>query len=95
MIRKFKTNIPNNYFKDYYNLNKPMDKMTIKLELTIYELDILVTSMDEELRIQESFIGDKDEDEYDRKLYEETKALMDKLDQRLLKEKEKEKNNDS
>ena len=67
--------------------------MTIKLELTIYELDILVTSMDAELRIQESFIGDKDEDEYDRKLYEETKALMDKLDQRLLKEKEK--NNDS
>ena len=93
MIRKFKTNIPNNYFKDYYNLNKPMDKATIKLELTIDELDILVTSMDEELRIQESFIGDKDEDEYDRKLYEETKALMDKLDQRLLKEKEK--NNDS
>ena len=69
--------------------------MTIKLELTIYELDILVTSMEEELRIQESFIGDKDEDEYDRKLYEETKALMDKLDQRLLQEKEKEKNNDS
>jgi len=66
--------------------------MTIKLELTLKELDILVDSMDEELKIQESFIGDKDEDEYDRKLYEETKALMDKLDQRLLKEKEK--NND-
>jgi len=63
--------------------------MTIKLELTLKELDILVDSMDEELKIQESFIGDKDEDEYDRKLYEETKALMDKLDQRLLKEKEK------
>ena len=93
MIRKFKTNIPNNYFKDYYNLNKPMDKMTIKLELTIDELDILVDSMDAELILQESFIGDKDEDAYDRKLYEETKALMDKLDQRLLKEKEK--NNDS
>ena len=67
--------------------------MTIKLELTLKELDILVDSMDEELRIQESFIGDKDEDEYDRQLYEETKQLMDKLDQRLLKEKEK--NNDS
>ena len=93
MIRKFKTNIPNNYFKDYYNLNKPMDKATIKLELTIDELDILVDSMDSELILQETFIGDKDEDEYDRKLYEETKALMDKLDQRLLKEKEK--NNDS
>ena len=66
--------------------------MKIKLELTLKELDILVDSMDEELKIQESFIGDKDEDEYDRKLYEETKALMDKLDQRLLKEKEK--NND-
>ena len=66
--------------------------MTIKLELTLKELDILVDSMDEELKIQESFIGDKDEDEYDKKLYEETKALMDKLDQRLLKEKEK--NND-
>jgi len=63
--------------------------MTIKLELTLYELDILVTSMDEELRIQESFIGDKEEDEYDRKLYEETKALLYKLDQRLLKEREK------
>ena len=63
--------------------------MTIKLELTLKELDILVDSMDEELKIQESFIGDKDEDEYDKKLYEETKALMDKLDQRLLKEKEK------
>ena len=59
--------------------------MTIKLELTLKELDILVDSMDEELKIQESFIGDKDEDEYDRKLYEETKQLMDKLDQRLLK----------
>ena len=93
MIRKFKTNIPNNYFKDYYNLNKPMDKATIKLELTIDELDILVDSMDSELILQETFIGDKDEDEYDRKLYEETKALMDKLDQRLLKEKEK--NNDN
>ena len=67
--------------------------MTIKLELTIDELDILVDSMDSELILQETFIGDKDEDEYDRKLYEETKALMDKLDQRLLKEKEK--NNDN
>jgi len=67
--------------------------MKIKLELTLKELDILVDSMDEELKIQESFIGDKDEDEYDRKLYEETKQLMDKLDQRLLQEKEK--NNDS
>jgi len=67
--------------------------MIIKLELTLKELDILVDSMDEELKIQESFIGDKDEDEYDRKLYEETKQLMDKLDQRLLQEKEK--NNDS
>ena len=67
--------------------------MTIKLELTLNELDILVDSMDSELILQETFIGDKDEDEYDRKLYEETKALMDKLDQRLLKEKEK--NNDS
>ena len=63
--------------------------MTIKLELTLKELDILVDSMDSELQIQESFIDDKDADEYDRKLYEETKALMDKLDQRLLKEKEK------
>jgi|TARA_B100000497_G_C7632148_1_gene379940 hypothetical protein len=67
--------------------------MTIKLELTLNELDILVDSLDSELHIQESFVGDKDEDEYDRKLYEETKQLMDKLDQRLLKEKEK--NNDS
>ena len=69
--------------------------MTIKLEITLDELDILVDSLDSELQIQESFIGDKDkdEDEYDRKLYEETKALMDKLDQRLLKEKEK--NNDN
>jgi len=67
--------------------------MTIKLEITLNELDILVDSLDSELHIQESFIGDKDEDEYDRKLYEETKQLMDKLDQRLLKEKEK--NNDS
>ena len=66
--------------------------MKIKLEITLDELDILVDSLDSELQIQESFIGDKDEDEYDRKLYEETKALMDKLDQRLLKEKEK--NND-
>ena len=63
--------------------------MKIKLELTLRELDILVDSLDSELQIQESFIGDKDEDEYDRKLYEETKELMDKLDQRLLKEKEK------
>jgi|DEB0MinimDraft_4_1074332.scaffolds.fasta_scaffold144121_2 hypothetical protein len=67
--------------------------MKIKLEITLDELDILVDSLDSELQIQESFIGDKDEDEYDRKLYEETKALMDKLDQRLLKEKEK--NNDN
>ena len=67
--------------------------MTIKLELTLKELDILVDSMDEELRIQESFIGDKEEDEYDRKLYEETKLLMDKLDKRLLKEKEKKNDN--
>jgi len=67
--------------------------MTIKLELTLNELDILVDSLDSELHIQESLVGDKDEDEYDRKLYEETKALMDKLDQRLLKEKEK-KNDD-
>jgi len=67
--------------------------MTIKLEITLNELDILVDGLDSELHIQESFIGDKDEDEYDRKLYEETKQLMDKLDQRLLKEKEK--NNDS
>jgi hypothetical protein len=67
--------------------------MTIKLELTLNELDILVDSLDSELHIQESFVGDKDEDEYDRKLYEETKQLMDKLDQKLLKEKEK--NNDS
>ena len=63
--------------------------MKIKLELTLKELDILVDSLDSELQIQESFIGDKDEDEYDRQLYEETKALMDKLDQRLLQEKEK------
>lgn len=67
--------------------------MKIKLELTLKELDILVGSMDSELQIQESFIDDKDEDEYDRQLYEETKALMDKLDQRLLQEKEK--NNDN
>lgn len=67
--------------------------MKIKLELTLKELDILVDSLDSELQIQESFIGDKDEDEYDRQLYEETKALMDKLDQRLLQEKEK--NNDN
>jgi len=67
--------------------------MTIKLEITLNELDILVDSLDSELHIQESFIGDKDEDEYDRKLYEETKQLMDKLDKRLLQEKEK--NNDS
>ena len=63
--------------------------MKINLELTLKELDILVDSLDSELQIQESFIGDKDEDEYDRQLYEETKALMDKLDQRLLQEKEK------
>lgn len=67
--------------------------MKIKLELTLKELDILVDSLDSELQIQESFIDDKDEDEYDRQLYEETKALMDKLDQRLLQEKEK--NNDN
>jgi len=67
--------------------------MKINLELTLKELDILVDSLDSELQIQESFIGDKDEDEYDRQLYEETKALMDKLDQRLLQEKEK--NNDN
>ena len=67
--------------------------MTIKLELTLNELDILVDSLDSELHIQESFVGDKDEDEYDRKLYEETKQLMDKLDQRLLKEKEKKNDN--
>jgi len=67
--------------------------MKIKLELTLKELDILVDSMDEELKIQESFIGDKDEDEYDRKLYEETKALINKLDKRLLKEKEKKNDN--
>ena len=67
--------------------------MTIKLELTLNELDILVDSLDSELHILESFIGDKEEDEYDRKLYEETKALMDKLDQRLLKEKEKKNDN--
>ena len=67
--------------------------MTIKLELTLNELDILVDSLDSELHIQESFVGDKEEDEYDRKLYEETKLLMDKLDKRLLKEKEK-KNDD-
>jgi hypothetical protein len=67
--------------------------MKIKLELTLKELDILVDSLDSELQIQESFIGDKDEDEYDRKLYEETKALMDKLDQRLLKEKENKNDN--
>jgi len=63
--------------------------MKINLELTLKELDILVDSLDSELQIQESFIGDKDEDEYDTKLYQETKELMDKLDQRLLKEKEK------
>tara|TARA_R110002033_G_scaffold99264_1_gene147675 strand:+ start:261 stop:458 length:198 start_codon:yes stop_codon:yes gene_type:complete len=62
--------------------------MTIKLELTLNELDILLTSMDSEVEIQQSFIGDKEEDEYDRKLYEETKALMHKLDKRLLKERE-------
>ena len=67
--------------------------MKIKLELTLNELDILVDSMDSELILQETFIGDKDEDEYDRKLYEETKALLYKLDQRLLQEREK--NNDS
>ena len=63
--------------------------MTIKLELTLNELEILVDSLDSELHMQESFIGDKEEDEYDRKLYEETKALINKLDKRLLKEKEK------
>jgi hypothetical protein len=62
--------------------------MTIKLEITLNELEVLVDSLDSELHIQESFIGDKHEDEYDRKLYEETKALMNKLDKRLLKEKE-------
>jgi hypothetical protein len=67
--------------------------MKIKLELTLKELDILVDSLDSELQIQESFIGDKYEDEYDRKLYEETKELMDKLDQRLLKEKENKNDN--
>jgi len=46
----------------------------IKLEITLDELEILVDSLDSELHMQESFIGDKEEDEYDRKLYEETKA---------------------
>ena len=63
--------------------------MKIKLEITLDELEILVDSLDSELHMQESFIGDKEEDEYDRKLYEETKALINKLDKRLLKEKEK------
>ena len=62
--------------------------MKIKLQITLDELEILVDSLDSELHMQESFIGDKEEDEYDRKLYEETKALMNKLDKRLLKEKE-------
>tara|TARA_A100000172_G_scaffold31273_1_gene18619 strand:- start:465 stop:701 length:237 start_codon:yes stop_codon:yes gene_type:complete len=63
--------------------------MKIKLQITLDELEILVDSLDSELHMQESFIGDKEEDEYDRKLYEETKALINKLDKRLLKEKEK------
>ena len=67
--------------------------MKIKLQITLDELEILVDSLDSELHMQESFIGDKEEDEYDRKLYEETKALINKLDKRLLKEKEK--NNDN
>ena len=63
--------------------------MKIKLQITLDELEILVDSLDSELHMQESFIGDKEEDEYDRKLYEETKALINKLDKKLLKEKEK------
>ena len=63
--------------------------MKIKLQITLDELEILVDSLDSELHMQESFIGDKEEDEYDRKLYEETKSLINKLDKRLLKEKEK------
>ena len=71
-----------------YTTKKKGNKMTIKLEITLNELEVLVDSLDSELHIQESFIGDKYEDAYDRKLYEETKALMNKLDKRLLKEKE-------
>mgnify|MGYP003124308871 FL=1 len=67
--------------------------MKIKLQITLDELEILVDSLDSELHMQESFIGDKEEDEYDRKLYEETKALINKLDKRLLKEKEKKNDN--
>tara|TARA_R100001510_G_scaffold31968_1_gene28593 strand:+ start:138 stop:389 length:252 start_codon:yes stop_codon:yes gene_type:complete len=61
-------------------LKKKGNKMTIKLDLTLKELNIVVDALDTELDIQKQFIGDKHEDEYDRQLYEETETLLKKLD---------------
>ena len=59
--------------------------MTIKLELTLNQLEIILDGLELELQRWDTYLH---KDIYEKQEYEETKAIMDKLDQILLKEKE-------
>jgi len=58
--------------------------MTVKIEVTVDELEVIVDALEVEYITWKECLGHDDEDPYDRFEYEKTKAIMMKLDKQLL-----------
>ena len=59
-------------------------KVTVKIEVTIDELEVIVDALEVEHDTWREYIGQADEDPYDRFECEKTEALMTRLDKKLL-----------
>ena len=62
--------------------------MTVKIEVTVDELEVIVDALEVEYNTWREYLGQADEDPYDRLEYEKTRAVMIRLDEQLLQLKE-------
>ena len=59
-------------------------RMTVKIEVTVDELEVIVDALEVEHNTWREYLGQADEDPYDRFEYEKTEVLMTRLDKKLL-----------
>ena len=60
------------------------NKMIVKIDVSLYELEIIVDALETEYQSWEQNLGGNDEDVYDRLQYNMSKSLMIKLDKQLI-----------
>ena len=58
--------------------------MIVKIDVSLYELEIIVDALETEYQSWEQNLGGNDEDVYDRLQYNMSKSLMIKLDKQLI-----------